>query len=616
VDGGDRTGARSPDALFLEVQEALKGRYSLIAELGRGGMGVVYLAREVKLDRLVALKLLPPSLAAADARERFLREARVAARLTHPNIVAIFAADECGPFVFFAMAYVRGETLTARVARSGALPAAEVARIVREVAWALAYAHAQGVVHRDVKPDNILLEEESGRVLVADFGIARSAESTVSDPGRLAGTPAFMSPEQAAGDLVDGRSDLYSLALVARFALTGRLPFSDAAGSVAKQLARRLEGDAPSLAHDVPHAPLALVAAVDRCAALDPDHRYPDAAALAATLERAVSRPEPLPEPLAQWLRDARDLKLRHVMLTPLLTAPVMIILEMVIHGFAPGWADSAYLITALVAPPVLFGLSRLAETHKLARAGYRHMDIGMALEREAAEQMAAIAERRRSRLRRLAETLTSSTLTVLGVASTLSIFGSDPVTGSFVGAFTVVAGTMTLARLRSGPHDPVEAFFQRVRRKFWGGKLGRAVLWLAGIGTRHAATAAAALHRPTELALGSAALGIWEALPTLERRRLPEVPKLIERLEVRARRLRVQADGPDGEAAGLALAETVSALETMRLDLLRLRAGTVTLDGVTDDLAAVRRVGEDVDVALEAKAEAEHLLRAPTPAM
>jgi serine/threonine-protein kinase len=610
ADGG------GPDALFLEVQGALKGRYSLVAELGRGGMGVVYLAREVKLDRLVALKLLPPALAAhAVARERFLREARVAARLTHPNIVPIYAADESGPFAWFAMAYVRGETLTARVARGGALPAAEVARIVREVAWALAYAHAQGIVHRDVKPDNILLEEGTGRVLVADFGIARSAESAVSDPGRLAGTPAFMSPEQAAGDRVDGRSDLYSLGLVAHFALTGELPFHEARQSPAKTLARRLEGDCPSLAHRVPHAPAALVAAVDRCAALDPAERFPDAAALAAALDRTVHRMDPLPEPLARWLGAGRDLRLRHVLLTPLLTAPVMTIIDLVLNGFSSAWASSAYMFTAVVGPPVLFGLSRLLETRRLAEAGYRQRDLGVALEREATEQLAIGAELRRSRLRRAADTAVGTALVGIGAISAIAIGSSDPLVTAAVAVYSAAGAAVVAARMRGTAHDPVESFALRMRRKFWEGKLGKAVLWLARRGHRDTGAGTADLHRPTELALGAAALGIWEALPTVERKRLPEVPALVDRLERRARALRAKADGPDAEAASRALAETVSALETLRLDLLRLRAGIVTLEGVTDDLAAVRRVGADVDAALDAKAEADALLREPTPA-
>jgi len=162
-----------PDRLFLDFQSALAGRYSLERELGQGGMGVVYLAREVRLDRPVAVKLLPPHQAGdGHLRERFLREARTAAKLSHPHIIPIFAVDEAGEFVFFAMAYVAGETLTERIQRRGPLGPSEAGRVLREVAWALAYAHSQGVVHRDVKPDNIMLEEATGRALVADFGIA------------------------------------------------------------------------------------------------------------------------------------------------------------------------------------------------------------------------------------------------------------------------------------------------------------------------------------------------------------------------------------------------------------------------------------------------------------
>jgi serine/threonine-protein kinase len=182
------------DPLFLAFQLALAGRYSIDRELGRGGMGVVYLAHEVHLDRLVAIKLLPPDKAELPTlRERFLREARLAAKLSHPHIIPIHAVDDVGGFVFYVMSFVDGETLAQRVRGRGPLSASDGARILREVAWALAYAHAQGLVHRDVKPDNILLEASTGRALVADFGIA-AATGDATGTG-VTGTPEFMSPE-------------------------------------------------------------------------------------------------------------------------------------------------------------------------------------------------------------------------------------------------------------------------------------------------------------------------------------------------------------------------------------------------------------------------------------
>src|SRR5690349_14764649 len=198
---------------FIALQTALAGQYFLERELGRGGMGVVYLAREVRLDRPVAVKVLPPALAARpELRERFLREARTAAKLAHPNIVPIYRVDEAGEFVYLVMGYVDGGSVGDRLRERGTIPAAEVMRLVREVGWALAYAHARGVVHRDVKPDNILLDRETGRALVTDFGIAQvsGAEAVggaITDEGHVMGTAHYMSPEQAAGEPVDGRSD-------------------------------------------------------------------------------------------------------------------------------------------------------------------------------------------------------------------------------------------------------------------------------------------------------------------------------------------------------------------------------------------------------------------------
>src|SRR5450830_811483 len=247
------------DELFLAFQTALAGRYSIDRELGRGGMGVVYLAKEVHLDRLVAIKLLPPDRAADPLlRERFLREARLAAKLSHPNIIPIHAVDETDGFVYYVMSFVDGETLAQRVRSRGPLSASEGVRVLREAAWALASAHAQGLVHRDVKPDNILIEAASHRVLVADFGIA-AATGDASGDG-ISGTPEFMSPEQALGHEVDARSDLYSLGATAFYAFSGRLPFE---GRTATEvLAKQVTETAPlisSLGLSVPRKVASLI---------------------------------------------------------------------------------------------------------------------------------------------------------------------------------------------------------------------------------------------------------------------------------------------------------------------------------------------------------------------
>src|SRR5215213_5804218 len=259
----------SPD--FLDLQAALAGEYSLQRELGRGGMGIVYLARDVQLDRDVAIKVLPPHLArTGDSRERFIREARTAAGLSHPNIVPIHRVGEAGGFAFFVMSYVPGQSLGERLRTSGPLPPLDAMRVLREVAWALAYAHGRGIVHRDVKPDNILLESGTGRALVTDFGIASGGAHGGPDtePGKLMGTAHFMSPEQAAGAPIDGRSDLYALGVVGYLAVSGRLPFESS--NLPALLVRQASEAAPSVARAAPGLPSALGSAIDWCLARDP----------------------------------------------------------------------------------------------------------------------------------------------------------------------------------------------------------------------------------------------------------------------------------------------------------------------------------------------------------
>jgi serine/threonine-protein kinase len=200
------------DYLLDRVTAAVGDQYLIEGEIGRGGMAVVYRATDLRLHRTVAIKVLPPDVAFnSDVKTRFIREAQTAAQLNHPNIVPIYAVDEKdgASLVYFVMAFVEGESLGARLTREGAWSIERTVRVLRDVADALAYAHARGVVHRDIKPDNILIDRPSGRPMVTDFGIARATagETRLTVTGVAVGTPAYMSPEQAMGEReVDGRS--------------------------------------------------------------------------------------------------------------------------------------------------------------------------------------------------------------------------------------------------------------------------------------------------------------------------------------------------------------------------------------------------------------------------
>jgi serine/threonine protein kinase len=207
----------------------LGDNYQVVRELGKGAMGVVFLARDIALHRLVAIKVLKHDLALSeDHRERFRREARMTARLSHPNIVPVHTFVEAGEFVCIVMKYVHGESLAVRLRREGALQSVDSRRLLCELATALDYAHREGVVHRDLKAENILIERGSGRAMLTDFGVAllRSLDTVRAEEGQY-GTPHYMSPEQAAGDSdLDGRSDLYSLGVLGYYMTTGRLPFN------------------------------------------------------------------------------------------------------------------------------------------------------------------------------------------------------------------------------------------------------------------------------------------------------------------------------------------------------------------------------------------------------
>ena len=276
----------TPSDLAQRVADALGPQYRLERELGRGGMGVVFLARDTSLDRLVAVKVVHPELAGHESiSRRFLDEARTIARLRHPNIVAVHSSGASGDLLWYVMDQVPGETLRARLDRDGRLPPDEVTRITADLAGALDAAGAAGVVHRDVKPENILIEAGTGRPLLADFGIARAMEANQTDPrtalGVAVGTPTYMSPEQAAGDMVDNRSDLYALGVVAYEMLTGKPPFQGPQRLVVSQ---HLSQRPTPVRKSRPEASPVLADAIMRALEKNPAERWQTGAEMRAAL--------------------------------------------------------------------------------------------------------------------------------------------------------------------------------------------------------------------------------------------------------------------------------------------------------------------------------------------
>ncbi|HSB55011.1 MAG TPA: protein kinase, partial [Gemmatimonadales bacterium] len=288
---------------------ALADRYAIERELGRGGMATVFLAKDLRHQRQVALKLLEPRLAAEIGTERFEREIRLAARLQHPHICSVYDSGAAGDQLWFAMPFIEGESLDTRLEREGTLPVDEALRIAREAALALAYAHDHGVVHRDIKPANLLLTRD-GSVLVADFGIARAVatttgagEPTLTQSGFSPGTPAYMSPEQKAGVAnVDGRSDVYSLGLVLFEMLTGTRPFG---GGMLEAFAQALSDPVPRVKQVRADVPAGVDVVLQRALATHPDQRYPTIAEMGNDLD-TIARGKPLASPGGNRRRGSR----------------------------------------------------------------------------------------------------------------------------------------------------------------------------------------------------------------------------------------------------------------------------------------------------------------------
>ena len=622
------------DPDLLALQTALAGEYSIERELGRGGMAIVYLAREVRLDRLVALKVLPPTLAGRpELRERFVREARTSAKLSHPNIVPIFRVDDIGGFVFFAMGYVEGETLGQRIRNKGPLTPREAVAVIREVSWALAYAHARGIVHRDIKPDNILIEAGTGRALVTDFGIAHVAEaSALTQDGMVMGTAHYMSPEQAAGEPIDGRSDLYSLGVVAYYALTGKLPFD--APTMAALLAMHLTQPPPPISTVTSSVPRSLAAAIERCLVKDAAGRFPTGEALADAITASSQPTREIPAPVRVWAS-------KGTMLLP-------------VYGFWYTFAiidlfddiDIASML-ALLAPIVFHLTYTTYQTRRALQAGYQLDDLKLGLQAhvEQREEERAYDNSREAPLP--ARVIRDMTYVALGSAAIATAAVrllpgvNDPTNPMFYwwgywfgfscGA-TVIGGLMGLAY--PGRRLGSKNTFDQLRVKFWNSGAGKWIEKLASFKLDRRVASDAA-QRPTELVIGLAADALFESLPKPVRHELRELPDVMRQLEADAQAMRKRIDeltqtissvgatsitsgsatlSGSGtgvmddrqnlqrdlekarDAASQRLSAAVGALERIRLGLIRLRAGAATTADVTATLSVARRVTEEVE--------------------
>ncbi len=269
------------------IGTVLSGRYRLESKLGSGGMSTVYLARDETLQRWIAVKVMHREISdQPDQLERFRREARAVAQLSHPNVVAVIDAGEDGGHPYIVFEYVEGETLKQRIDRLGRLPIVEAAAYGIEVGRGLAAAHAHRLIHRDVKPQNVLIDPE-GRAKVTDFGIARSLESDgLTKTGRVLGTTDYVAPEQAMGQAVDSRCDVYSLGVLLYEMLTGEVPFQ--ADTLVGVAMKHVNEEMPDVQERCPGVSSALAAVIERATAKEPKKRYPDMIAMLADLEGAL----------------------------------------------------------------------------------------------------------------------------------------------------------------------------------------------------------------------------------------------------------------------------------------------------------------------------------------
>ena len=622
------TSTAAPDSALDALQAATADRYLLERELGRGGMGVVYLARDVALDRPVAIKLLPPTLAAQpELRDRFLRETRTAASLSHPNIVPIHAVEEREGLVFFVMGFVDGETLAERVRRAGPLPPTEVARVLQECAWALSYAHGRGIVHRDVKADNILVERGTGRAFLTDFGIARLANSTMTAAGASLGTPQYMSPEQATGEEVDARSDLYSLGVVGFFALTARLPFE--APSMQAVLAMQVTKPPPPVASVRPGIPQRLADAIDRCLQKDRAERFPSAEAFVRAVQAAHGAAAEIAPPVRNFQRIAE--------MTTFQAMSLFLIFPS-LAAARPQAADLMLLMTVALPISVLVQLGQRARA--LLRQGFTYDDVHAAFAAEARqreEELAALLAAQPPARGWQAWRVPLLVIAVgVAIAAVGIAFGVNAPRGSSLRQAMRIVGAAGGGifgfgiALRFTNTAGYERRSQRLATRLWLGPFGRWFFRVVARGrTGTGAAGAVGPARPAAPAASDTA-ALFASLPPKLRKQLAGARPVVAQLERAAQALQAreyeleraieEAGGtrtpPGGapavdplaarrsalvdelrveqRAAAERRAAVLSALESLRLQLLRLRTGVGYPEDVLTEIQAARGlVGE-----------------------
>ena len=634
----------SARADFIALQEALVGRYSLERDLGRGGRGIVYLARDLRLERPVAIKAMHPDLAAdPDARARFLREARTAAGLAHPHIIPIYAVEESSTAPLLVMAMIDGETLGARLRSRGPLPGDDAARVLREIAWALDHAHANGVVHRDLTLDNILLERHTGRALLGDFGLAHRTED--ADAGPVFGTPGYLAPEVIRGERATHASDLYALGVVGWAALAGKLPFS---GETSAVLAKHLMQAAPALAPLAHGASPRLIAAIMQCLAKDPDARPASATAFLGALERA---PEPIAiaPPLRGWFTRWERIAPIYSIATPLLALQTSLLTYAYFRTVDQRILVAMMVSTALSLSLIPIGAHlafELAQLRRLRSEGFSLADVQAALPHwRAAEQR----QQQREGLRPLASRVILDLTVIFAITILIDIALIEPnivllelasqavrtwvlgLTGFMPALYLFTMMGVGIGFVSPGFRLPATGRARRLLDRFWHTRAAKWLATLATSGQRSIAATVSTLHRPTEMVLGLAVDDLWRAIPEALRADLGDVPSLAHTLERGATELRglitslqeseASEDISTLDRVGLVEArhglearhrETIATLERVRLQLLRLLADRQQTGALTQQLEAARTIEASLHRDVAGHAEVRRLLQRP----